>query len=99
MLKITRRKKKTASERRSCGYTKLCENYATGSKSSDIGEEVRFKTLPLLNTLPRPKEISPNSEYCCGKEEKTVSKKDAVNAPISVKIVQEELKAVTLEKR
>ena len=36
-------------------YSKLCENCARGSKSSDIGKEVRFKTLSLLNTLPRPK--------------------------------------------
>ena len=32
-------------------------------------------------------------------EEKTVSKEDAVNAPISVKIMQEEVKAAILEKR
>ena len=58
--------KKIASELGRSEYISLCENYATGSKSSDIGEEVRFKTLPLLNTLPDQKGISPNSEYCCG---------------------------------
>ena len=42
---------------------KLCPNYARGSKNNDIEKEVRFKTLSLLNTLPKPKEISPITEY------------------------------------
>ena len=70
LLKITRREKKIASERRSCGYTKLCENYATGSKSSDIGEEVRFKTLPLLNTLPDQKEFHQIQSIAVGKKKR-----------------------------
>ena len=49
-----------------CEYSKLCPNCARGSKSSDIGKEVTFKTLSLLNTLPKPKEISPITEYCWG---------------------------------
>ena len=64
------RKKKTASERRSCGYTKLCENYATGSKSSDIREEVRFKTLPLLNTLPDQKKFHQIQSIAVGKKKR-----------------------------